>query len=327
MKQKPLWTGIGAFLGMLVLILDGKTALAGGAEGMELCFKTVIPSLFPFFVMSNLLTSALSGVPLPVLRPLGQFCGMPKGMETLLISAFFGGYPVGAQTVAAAYRGGQLSREEAQRLLAFCSNAGPAFLFGMAASLFPRRWMAWALWGIHIVSAVLTSAFLPGKNASGAILPKTKAMSPTEALWQACRVMAAVCGWVVLFRVVIAFLDRWVLWLLPVTARVAVAGFLELSNGCCALASIPNPSLRFLLCSEMLAFGGLCVTMQTVSVTQGLSLRSYIWGKLLQTALSLLLAGAVIGGVWAKSTAFLLLLAGISRRIRKNSSNPAAAGV
>ena len=39
-----------AALGMLVLILDSKTALAGAREGIDLCIRTVIPSLFPFFL-------------------------------------------------------------------------------------------------------------------------------------------------------------------------------------------------------------------------------------------------------------------------------------
>ena len=68
--------------------------------------------------------------------------------------------------------------------------------------------------------------------------------------------MGNVCGWVILFRILIAFLERWFLWLLPASVRVAVTGLLELSNGCCALAEIKDFKMRFLLCSGMLSFGG-----------------------------------------------------------------------
>ena len=146
---------------MLALILDGRTAIDGARQGIELCLRTVIPSLFPFFVLSILLTSSLLGSSLAVLRPLGRLFGMPDGTESLLIPAFLGGYPVGAQNVAAAFRSGQLTKPEAERMLSFCSNAGPAFLFGMAAAMFPRRWMAWALWGIHIVGALFAALLIP----------------------------------------------------------------------------------------------------------------------------------------------------------------------
>ena len=47
---------------MLALILDGRTAIDGARQGIELCLRTVIPSLFPFFVLSILLTSSLLGM-------------------------------------------------------------------------------------------------------------------------------------------------------------------------------------------------------------------------------------------------------------------------
>ena len=267
---------------MLALILDGRTAIDGARQGIELCLRTVIPSLFPFFVLSILLTSSLLGSSLAVLRPLGRLFGMPDGAESLLIPAFLGGYPVGAQNVAAAFRSGQLTKPEAERLLSFCSNAGPAFL----------------LWGIHIVGALVAALLIPGKPAAPVRLTKTSPHSPASALNTAITVMATVCGWVVLFRVLLAFLKRWIFWILPAAVQVAVTGILELSNGCCELLAVTDVSARFCICSGILAFGGLCVTMQTVSVTAGLSLKPYFWGKLLQTLFSLALAALIAYGIW-----------------------------
>ena len=70
-------------------------------------------------------------------------------------------------------------------------------------------------------------------------------------------------------------------------------GVLELANGCCALEQITDVNLRFAICSGMLAFGGICVTMQTVSVTGGLSLKQYFLGKMIQTAFSVIAAASV----------------------------------
>ena len=52
--------------------------------------------------------------------------------------------------------------------------------------------------------------------------------------------MATVCGWVELFRVLLAFLKRWIFWILPAAVHVAVTGILELSNGCCELLSVAD---------------------------------------------------------------------------------------
>lgn len=326
MKNKP-YAGIGAALGMLVLILDSKTALQGAQTGIDLCLRTVIPSLFPFFLLSIVLTSSFLGSSLPWLRPMGKLCGIPTGAESILISAFLGGYPVGAQAIATAYRSGQLSKADAERMLSFCNNAGPAFLFGMVASMFPERGMAWLLWGIHIASAILVALLMPGISAEAVKMAGQSGISLSQALQRAIGVMATVCGWVVLFRVVIAFLERWVLWLLPMAAQVAVTGLLELSNGCCELWKIADVHTRLLVCSAILSFGGLCVTMQTVSVTSGISLRRYFLGKGIQTLISLLLTSGVICGIWIPCCALLAIFAVILRKTQNRGSNPAAVGV
>lgn len=339
MKHTKIITGIGAAVGMLLLILDGKTAIAGAQEGIDLCLRTVIPSLFPFFVLSIALTSSLSGINIPFLRPLGKICRIPQGSEAILLTGFLGGYPVGAQAVSGAYHAGQLSRAQADRMLAFCNNAGPAFLFGMIAPQFPDSRYAWLLWGIHIFSGLLVSLTLPAGDLTPVKLADSRALSMSGCLRKALTVMANVCGWVLLFRVLIAFLNRWFLWMLPVSAQVLLTGILELTNGCCSLARIENVGLRFILCTGMLTFGGLCVTMQTMSVIPGLSGRDYLRGKLLQTFFCILLAVAcqpllpaqLRYPVPALASAFaacilsaLVVLAG---KRQKNSSNPALVGV
>lgn len=326
MKNRNPYAGIAAGIGMLILILDSKTALEGARVGLDLCIRTVIPSLFPFFVLSMVLSSSLMGAPMPWLRPLGALCGLPKGAESLLIPAFLGGYPVGAQAVAAAWKDGRLSRQDAQRILAFCSNAGPSFLFGMVASMFPEGKIPWLLWLIHIAGAVITAILLPGKAASSVTIPAGKEVSLSDALGRTISVMAGVCGWVVLFRVLIAFLERWALWLLPMTVRVVFIGLLELSNGCCDLWKIPELSVRIFAASLMLSSGGVCVFMQTRSVTQGLSLKYYIIGKLIQTTVCLVLWDMILLRRWLFAPT-LAIFAMILRKGEKRAGIYAASGV
>ncbi len=327
MKQKLPWTGIGAFTGMLILILDGKTALEGARAGMELCLVTVIPSLFPFFLLSILLTDSFLGASPEFLRPLGRLFRIPPGAEALLIPGFLGGYPSGAQAIAQAFRSGSLSKQDAERMLGFGNNAGPAFLFGMIGSIFSRRGAVWLLWGIHVFSALLSAAVLPGQAGKPVQLAVRKQLTLSDGLAMSIRTMAAVCGWVVLFRVVIAFLTRWILWLFPLEAQVAVTGFLELSNGCWELRGISGEALRFILCSGMLAWGGLCVAMQTRSVTQGLSLRYYVAGKLLQTVFSLCLAAALWNYQMLVLLSGVVVLTLILRKAQNRSSLSPQTGV
>lgn len=324
-KSKPL-SGIFAGLAMLLLILDSKTALMSAAEGMELCLKTVVPSLFPFFLLSGILVRDLTGRRIPILGLLGNALGMPEGAEPLLISGFLGGYPVGAKAIRDAWAAGSLTKTDAERLLAFCNNAGPAFLFGMAAPMFSSPLAGWVLWGIHILSALTVGLLTPGK-ADGRMHPAAPfSASITDGLKSALSVTAQVCGWVILFRILNGFLTRWFLWLLPEAAQTAVTGVLELANGCLELSNIESERMRFVLCSAMLSFGGLSVLMQTHSAANGLSMKYYLSGKLLQIVFSLLYSTAYvlkIPAVWLIPLPALLL----GKKLRNRGGNPGTVGV
>lgn len=320
MERRKYLYGIGAAAGMLVLILDGKTALAGARSGIELCLMTVIPALFPFIVLSVLLSGALLGASILPLRPVGKILKMPAGTESLLLCAFLGGYPSGAVAVSEAFRAGSLSKDTAERLLSFCNNAGPAFLFGMTLSLFPNAGAAWLLWGIHILSALAVGILIPGKEYSPVKLKKGG--SSIGVIKKAITVMATICAWVILFRIIITFLDRWILWLFPPEVRVAVIGVLELSNGCCSLTLVNDVRVRLILCSGMLALGGLCVTMQTVSSVRGLKMNQYYLGKILQFVCSILLSAAAVFHFWWVFPVLgvvVYLFTGRSKKISGNS--------
>ena len=325
MERRKYLYGIGAAAGMLVLILDGKTALAGARSGIELCLMTVIPALFPFVVLSILLSGALLGASIPFLSPLRKLLKMPAGTESLLICAFLGGYPAGAVAVSEAFQTGAVSKDTAERLLSFCNNAGPSFLFGMTLSLFPNTGAAWLLWGIHILSALAVGILITGKEAAPVKLKK--GASGADVIRKAVTIMAIVCAWVILFRIIIAFLDRWILWILPPEGRVAVIGFLELSNGCCCLALVKDVRIRLILCSGMLALGGVCVTMQTVSSVRGLKMNLYFLGKILQFVCSILLSTAAVFRFWWVFPIFVVAVYLFSGRSKKISGNSVPTGV
>ena len=273
-----------------VLILDAKTALTGAKEGVQLCVCVVVPSLFPFLFLSVTLPSRLLGKKTKLLGRLGRLCSIPEGAESLMMLGFLGGYPVGAGMIADAYRQGSISRTGAIRMLGFCSNAGPAFIFGMVGSLFCDKKTVWMLWLIHILSALLVGIFLPDRQKETCVLRKKETVSFSQAMDLSIKTMANICGWVIIFRVIMSVLNRWILWLLPKEANISILGLLELTNGISYLKTIDSEAIRFIMCSGMLAFGGVCVLMQTKSVTKELGLGKYFPGKVLQSIFSILLS-------------------------------------
>lgn len=320
------WLSFFSVTGILILILDGKTALSGAAEGIDLCLRTVIPALFPFICISSVFLSSATALSWKgtVLSTVFRY---PTGAGYLALPCILGGYPVGAQSVCKAYQEGCLKKDEAQRLLAFSNNAGPSFVFGVVGQMFPKPWFPWALWGIHIAGA-LVAAHCVSNVDTAQHSDRQPEQSNGNLMVGAVRTMGVICGWVILFRVLIAFQNRWFLWFLPESARIALIGLLELSNGCCELPKIPDIRVRFILCSAMLAAGGLCVTAQTASVTKGLSLRCYFPGKIIQVLVSLLISYSIMYQTVLPIVFLLFLLLLISIRAgKKRSGNRSLSGV
>jgi len=258
-----------------------------------MCLESVVPSLFPFLILSGIITTSFTGVEVKILRPVGRLCGIPSGGESLLLIGLIGGYPVGAQCIYRAYETGQISKVDAQRMLGFCNNAGPAFIFGITASLFDSLIYPWLIWGIQILSAIAVGAILPCKSSAACYPEPQRKPSITSIIEKSVKTMGIICGWIISANILIGFLEARLAGLLPSEILIALEGSMELSNGCINLHKITSHQLRFIYANAFLSFGGLCVWLQTISVTGKINRDFCYLGKLLQTSFCVII-GAVI---------------------------------
>ena len=287
--------------GVLVLFLaEAGFVRAAAAEALSLCAGSVIPALFPFLVVSSLLLSLglgelLSPMLAGLMEPLFRVDGV--GSSALLLG-LVGGYPIGAKTAADLYRGGRLSRPEAERLLAFCNNSNPVFLIsvlgvGVFGSVRAGVW----LWLIHLLSALLTGLLFrnhggPARRQAGGTAA-FQAVSLSAAFVAAVREslsgMLSVCAFVTFFYVLARPLASLGGWLGPV-----LVGLTELFS----LTPLLRPDrFGFILASAMAGWGGLSVLCQTAAVLEGsgLRLQSCVAGKAVQGLLAGLLAALLAG--------------------------------
>lgn len=320
MKRRRISEAAAAAVGLFILIIDSKTALGGAREGLEICIRVLIPTLFPFIFLSSYLSGKICYFSIPGSSFISRLFRIPKGAETMLLCGILGGYPVGAMTVDEAVNRGQIDPKDGKRLLCICNQCGPAFIFGMSAVLFDSPLAGWLLMLIQVFSALITAHLIPG--SIGTVQQKMPDPLPRQPMAQAIRSTANICGWVIMFKILVTFLQRWTLWLFSAGAKAAIVGFLEMSNGCLLLPDILQPELRFVLCAAFLNFGGLCVTMQAFSLVKYTDKGLYIPGKLLQCAVASSLSLALWGKpvLWMPLT-FSLILCLILRKNEKRCGN------
>lgn len=271
---------------LIILIIKSEIVVSAATEGLALCIRVIIPTLFPFFVVTTYMNQMLLGMSVPGIRILCRALKIPHGGDSLLLLGLTGGYPVGAQLIGNSYRRNGLTRHTAEILLGYCSNAGPAFIFGVAGTLFGSIKHPLILWLIHVLSALITGYLLPKPIQREINQEQNQCVTVMAAVRQSIGICASVCACIVLFKAILSIAET----VFTQKCMTLLSGFLELSNGCMQLVDFPCPADRFLLCSAFLSFGGLCVMLQTASVTGKLGLGLYIPGKIMQTIISLLLS-------------------------------------
>lgn len=287
-----------SLIAFILLIVFSKEAVSGAKDGVVLCLQSVIPSLFPFvFITSVLNVGTIAGFG-NLYRLLRKLCKIPNGCENILVMGILGGYPVGAKNVMEYYHKGLIPESDVMRMLTFCNNAGPSFIFGVLYAYFPDKLTLFVLWGIQISTAILLGAVIPGQTSTCINTHIHQNTSFSSAIQQSVKIMGTICGWVILFRTILVSLPTFIP---PVTYSI-ISGFLEITNGCTSLSRIASPAVRFIIASGVLSFGGLCVLMQTATIISPVSLRPYLIGKLMQCSCSLIIATVIQYIIFSKPT-------------------------
>jgi sporulation integral membrane protein YlbJ len=299
-------------LALTGLLIFPAAAAQGARAGLALCAAVIIPSLFPFMVLTALLLAlnfpyGLGKITAPVMRRLFNVSGQGS---TVFFLGLAGGYPLGAVTVSELYSNGQIEKNEAERLLGFCNNSGPAFIIAVAGSaVFSSASVGFYLYGVHVAAAVLTGIAMRGRDA-----PRPKALPPpatlgfSEAFSSAVRRSGAsvvtVCGFVVFFSVLLSVLEAG--GILPAVcgrlsenlgtelhfSRSLIGGILEIGSGIGSMTGLSMNAANLALAAFILGWGGLSVQAQSAAVIKesGLSASKHLLGKLIHGLLSALIA-------------------------------------
>lgn len=304
------------FAVLMALVIFPEESISAAGGGLQLCGSVIVPSLFPFFVISSLIIELGTAEKLGrIIAPVtGRLFNIGPASSAALILGFAGGYPVGAKSVASLYESRCIGRDEAERMLAFCNNSGPAFILGIVgAGVFESAKIGLIIYTCHIAAAVITGilfrSYGSGRSSgryttSGDTnFPRAFIASVTSSV----RSTVNICGFVIFFAVIIRLLH--LAGVIPAFSNLIghslsplgfdrqwaerlLTGLLELSSGVWTLKSASGPlAPRMAMAAFMLGWAGLSIQCQTLSfITEsGLSVRTFFLGKFLHGCLAAVL--------------------------------------
>ena len=326
----------------LFMLINPRETLASAAFGFKLWYTAVLPALFPFFVVAELLVGLgflhYLGVWLePLMRPLFN---LPGSSSLVVVMGFTSGFPVGALLTRELYQRRLLNADESERLVSFTNNCSPLFIVGaVGVGMFGSPIIGYWLAAAHYLSNFLVGIILrvtspaPSPNLKHTVkrptgpdpgqTPDSMGKMMGNAIQKAITNVLAVGGFIVMFSVLTRMLSVW--GIIDTAAQLIVSsfgflhltyplayglcmGFFEITLGSQTIAaSMALDHLPALVAaSSILAFSGLSIIAQVMSIVSGLPVRFwfYIRARILQVILSISIISVVyaLGGKNSIST-------------------------
>ena len=229
----------------VLLLSQPQAAVSGFTQGLLLCGNRVLPALFPFFVVSALLTALPQSRVLALpFRLITHGCGIRfPGAALILLLSWLGGYAVCARLVGEALHAGQISRRDAGLLLAVGCCSGPGFVIGCVGGIMLGSVrLGILLYALQLAANLLAASVLclfhPAvtqkdpvpSNLSAEIAPAQAGPDLPGAIRGAVDSCLTVCGCILFFRVTGAVIESF----LPVSPlwHAIASAVLEVSAGC-----------------------------------------------------------------------------------------------
>lgn len=305
------------------LVIFSNTNLSAAKNGLVLWANSIVPSLFPFFVATELLshtnfTYYLGKILNKFIKPIFNVRG--EG-SFAFIMGIISGYPIGAKIAANFRQNGICTKEECERLLSFTNNSGPLFIIGtVGITMFGNSTIGILLLVTHLLASITVGFIFRfwKYNVNSQVIRNNSYINSKDnitlsnlggiigtSITSSINTILLIGGFVVLFSVIISILQTSQLLdvfanclnpifnLLHIPEKFStgfISGILELTNGLNIICNIPekNLSINIIMASFLLGLGGISILLQvwsTIAKTD-LSIKPYILGKLLHACIS-----------------------------------------
>lgn len=308
--RKNLLFGVISLIAFALFIYRSDVAIEYMKKGLVLCSATVVPSLFPFMIISELIikspvTHKLCRI---LKKPMNLLFGVSEAGGCAYILGALCGFPIGAKCAISAYDNGDISKDELSRILCFCNNPGSAFVISaIGISLFGNQRLGVVMYACVILSSIVVGVFVnvfSGKKhfenneysykddgSCSAITVFTTAVSRSAVS------MLTVCAYVVFFSAMVGCIGDILKSIsVPDVLTTMIFGFFEMTSGVNAAASMHSIKPAVILCAAFAAWSGISVHCQIITICsgKGLSYKKYFLSKAAQGIICALFMGISI---------------------------------
>ena len=282
------------FFTAFLLMMFPSAAAQGISDGIDLSLGTLIPTLFPFMILSTIMVEQhiFDNIPKQLHIISNVLFSMDSSCIGVFILSLVGGLPIGCKITSQLYENGRVSRCQARRMSLFCFCMGPAFTISSVGIFMLSSKNAGVILYVSIILSALTlgilsrffesedNVYLPEKNSD---IKPPFSISLVRSVSDGSKAMLNICAWVIIFSCVGRLIE-----ILPMdeTVRFFLECISEVTNG----AYIASGNLPLPIIAGIVGFGGLCGHCQVMPYITKLHLRYkyFLVARIISGALSVI---------------------------------------
>lgn len=284
----------------VIFIFNSNIVSESIRSSINLCTQTIIPSLFPFFIISELLISSnmWSDVEKIIDKPFNIIFGL-SGMSLYpVIIGMLCGFPVGAKVTMSLLDKNCISKKEAERVLCLCNNPSPTFIINVVGiSIYSNKKLGIIFWCTTILTTIIIGLgckFLFGKvhtisPSPNPLKSKIKALKLSQIIGESVSPMLKTCAYIIFFAALMECLKKYMIAIgINTHVMTILHGIIELSGGVISVSSLNPSPLSMCLLAFIIGWSGISVHLQIMSICQNhnISLKPYIAAKSVQGLLN-----------------------------------------
>lgn len=239
---------------IIILIKYSSASISGAINGMLICGNRIIPSLFPFIAVSVFLYNG------NYLENLLKNFKRRQQIIIFLISNL-GGYPVGAKLISEAYISKKICKSDAENMLCYCVNVGPAFSITIVGTIMFNSTKLGVLLYIASIVSALELLFIFGRN-SEFLNTDNKIISLSDnfvnSVAKASSAMITICSFIILFSASVSIVKS------HVTSAIIKRIIISLLEITTAISENNN----IFIIAFLMGFGGISIFMQIMSLSR-----------------------------------------------------------
>jgi len=269
------------------ILSESETIMNAVIYSFDIWVNNLIPSMFPFFVLSEILINygfveLISELFKPIFQKLFK---MNSNAAFIFIMSMLSGFPSNAKYTRQLYMDGKLTDKEATKILMFSHFSNPLFILGTISITFLNsKKLGLIVLISHYISNIIIGILFRNYNKTDIIKEKYSFKNVilsmhnkrinnnksfgciiTNALTNSINTLLLILGVVTTFLIITTIIDN--NFHPDLLTKTFLSGFLEMTQGLKHI-SLLNTTKEFktILITSILSFGGLSVHTQILSI-------------------------------------------------------------